>query len=117
MAGSGGTIGLGLLLRSKTMWGLCLTIGCAVYTQYLFLTWLPSYLENEKHLTLLKTGLFTALPYAIAAILCVALSSLTDRLLSRSGVHSGRRRGFIVVAMFSAAIVMCTPLVQNVRLF
>jgi ACS family glucarate transporter-like MFS transporter len=55
------------LLSTRTMWGLALAEGCAVYTQYLFLTWLPSYLQETRHLTILKTGLFTALPYAGAA--------------------------------------------------
>jgi ACS family glucarate transporter-like MFS transporter len=36
IAARSGAAGLGELLRSKTMWGLALTQGCAVYTQYLF---------------------------------------------------------------------------------
>ncbi len=30
--------------------------GCAVYTQYLFLTWLPSYLQTTRDISILKTG-------------------------------------------------------------
>jgi ACS family glucarate transporter-like MFS transporter len=32
------------LLAQPTMWGLLLTQGCQVYSLYLFLTWLPTYL-------------------------------------------------------------------------
>ena len=46
--------GLKRLLKTPTLWGLALTQGCNVYTQYLFLTWLPSYLQQERHLTLEK---------------------------------------------------------------
>ena len=42
------SLGLRGLLASPTLWGLMLTQGCAVYTQYLFLTWLPNYLQTQK---------------------------------------------------------------------
>ena len=75
------------LLRTRTMWGLALAEGCAVYTQYLFLTWLPSYLQTTRGLTIVKTGMFTAVPYAGAAILGIILGRVSDRLLT------ARRRG------------------------
>ena len=84
------------LLRTQTMWGLALSEGCAVYTQYLFLTWLPSYLQTTKNLSILKTGLFTAVPYAGAMLLGILLGRLSDRLLAREGVKGGRRRSMVV---------------------
>src|ERR1700733_13664546 len=109
----GGTLGL---LRSPTMLGLSLTQGCAVYTQYFFLTWLPSYLENVKHLTVLKSGLFTAAPYAIAVVCCITFGSISDRWLKAYGVASGRRRYVVVIAMVSAAVVLFAPFVDNIWL-
>ena len=98
------------------MLGLSLTQGCAVYTQYFFLTWLPSYLENVKHLTVLKSGLFTAVPYAIAVICCIFFGSISDRWLKAYGVASGRRRYVVVAAMVSAAVVLFAPFVDNIYL-
>ena len=98
-------VGLLRLMRTKTLWGLALTQGCNVYCQYLFLTWLPSYLQSTKHLTLLKTGLYTAVPYALAVVLCIAMGRFSDRLLARSGAASGRRRNMIAVAMMIAAVM------------
>ena len=106
--------GLIKLLRTRTLWGLALTQGCNVYCQYLFLTWLPSYLQATKHLTLLKTGLYTAIPYAIAVVLCVGMGKLSDRLLARAGVASGRRRNMIAVSLMIAAIVLFAPLIDGV---
>jgi len=116
MAGAKGLSGLLTIFRSRTMLGLCLTQGCAVYTQYLFLTWLPSYLETVKHLSILRTGVFTAVPYAIAVVLCIVFGSVSDRLLSTGGLQSGRRRIAVVVAMLSAAIVLVAPLVDDIWL-
>ena len=44
-SGEGASIGLRGLLGSSSMLGLMLAQGCAVYTQYFFLTWLPNYLQ------------------------------------------------------------------------
>jgi ACS family glucarate transporter-like MFS transporter len=102
------------LLRTRTMWGLALAEGCAVYTQYLFLTWLPSYLQTTKQLSILKTGLFTAVPYAGAALLGIALGRLSDRILERGEVSEGRRRRMGVVMMLSSAVILFTPFVDDI---
>jgi MFS family permease len=107
-------VGLLRLMRTKTLWGLALTQGCNVYCQYFFLTWLPSYLQSTKHLTLLKTGLYTAVPYAVAVVLCIAMGRLSDRLLARSGAASGRRRNMIASAMVIAAVILLAPFLENV---
>src|SRR4051812_24212188 len=104
------------LLRSRTMLGLALAEGCAVYTQYLFLTWLPSYLQTTRHLTILKTGMFTALPYAGAALLGIALGRLSDRILTHDAVGQGRRRSMGVVMMLSSSVILLTPFVEQIWL-
>jgi MFS family permease len=104
------------VLRTRTMWGLALSEGCAVYTNYLFLTWLPSYLQATRHLTILKTGLFTAVPYAGAALLGILLGRLSDRLLTREAVSQGRRRSMGVVMMLSSAVILFTPFVASIWL-
>ncbi len=116
MQGSGGVDGLLTILRSRTTLGLCLTQGCAVYAQYLFLTWLPSYLETEKHLSVVRTGLFTALPYALSVVLCISFGAISDRALKGGGLQSGKRRIGVVLAMLGAAVVLFTPVVNSIWL-
>lgn len=106
--------GLLRLMKTKTLWGLALTQGCNVYSQYLFLTWLPSYLQMSKHLTLMKTGLYTAVPYAIAVVLCICMGKISDRLLAGSGAQSGRRRNMIAFSMAIAAVILLAPFVDSV---
>lgn len=114
--GSNGKSGLFKLLGSgPTLWGLALTQGCNVYTQYLFLTWMPSYLQATKHLTIAKTGFYAAIPYAVAVVLCILIGRLSDRLL-RGDVGGGRRRTMIAVAMLLAATILCAPPVEGVWL-
>ncbi|MBI1396059.1 MAG: MFS transporter [Betaproteobacteria bacterium] len=101
------------LLGTRTMWGLALANGCAVYTQYLFLTWLPSYLQETRHLDVVKTGLFTAVPYAGAAVLGIVLGRVSDRILTHDAVGQGRRRSMDVVMMLSSAVILFTPFVDS----
>jgi ACS family glucarate transporter-like MFS transporter len=102
------------LLKTRTMWGLALAEGCAVYTQYLFLTWLPNYLQTTRQLGILKTGLFTALPYAGAAVLGILLGRVSDRLLTEGdAVSEGRRRSMGVLMMLSSAVILFTPMIDS----
>jgi sugar phosphate permease len=96
------------LLRTRTMWGLALAEGCAVYTQYLFLTWLPSYLQETRNLTIVKTGLFTALPYAGAALLGIGLGASATDSDARCAIGQGRRRSMGVLMMLSSAVILFT---------
>lgn len=104
-----------LLGRGPTLWGLALTQGCNVYSQYLFLTWLPSYLQQSKGLTVAKTGLFAAVPYVVAMVLCIAIGQLSDRFL-RGDVGGGRRRYVIAAAMILSSIILAAPMVNSVAL-
>ncbi len=106
--------GLLALMRTRTLWGLAITQGCNVYCQYLFLTWLPSYMQTAKHLTLAKTGLYTAIPYLVAVVLCIGMGRLSDRLLARSGAASGRRRNMIAASLMIAAVVLFAPMVDSI---
>jgi ACS family glucarate transporter-like MFS transporter len=101
------------LLRLRSVWGLFLTQGCEVYGGYMLLTWLPSYLQTAKGLSLLDAGMMTAVPFGAAMVLAVLLGRLSDRLLTGEAVYAGRRRQMIAVLMVSAAIILAVPFLDN----
>ncbi|MGU7773011.1 MFS transporter [Burkholderia sp. MR1-5-21] len=100
-------------MRSPTLWGLAITQGCNVYTQYLFLTWLPSYLQASRHLSLAHTGLFSAVPYATSVVLCIVIGRLSDHYLKKGGVGTGRRRNAVALAMLTGAAILAVPFTSN----
>jgi len=109
------TFGLKQLLKTPTLWGLALAQGCNVYTQYLFLTWLPSYLQDVRHLTIAKSGLFTAIPYAVAVVLCIGIGKLSDQYLKKgSGAASGKRRNVIALTIMVASCILLIPFVEGI---
>lgn len=105
--------GLLPLMRTPTLWGLAIAQGCNVYTQYLFLTWLPSYLESTRHLSIAHTGIFSAVPYAAAVILCIFVGKLSDQYLRKSGVGSGRRRNAVALSMLTASAILLVPFISS----
>jgi MFS family permease len=104
------------LLKSPPMIGLMLTQGCGVYTQYLFLTWLPAYLQAERGISLAESGWLTSLPYFGAVVMTVLLGRLSDARLSPESVRSGGRRRMVAAMMLVAAVILFAPLVTNVYL-
>ncbi len=90
--------------------------GCAVYTQYLFLTWLPSYLQATRNISMASLGIYTALPYAVAVVFGILLGLFSDRLLSGTAIQQGRRRTMVAAALLVSSVVLLTPLVADLRL-
>jgi MFS family permease len=111
---AGTMTGFGRLLASPSLWGLFLTQGACVYSHYLHLTWLPNYLQTTRHLTMMKTGLFTGLPFGISVLGSLALSILSDRILGQEGSQTGRRRWMVAVMLVFSAVIVLLPFVNDI---
>jgi ACS family glucarate transporter-like MFS transporter len=96
------------------MWGVALVQSAAVYTQYLFLTWLPGYLEQAHGLSVLKSGTFTAIPYVVAMVFGIGLGMVFDRMLDAGAIASGRRRLMVAGCLLVSSVVLLTPFVSSV---
>ncbi len=101
------------LLRSPSQWGAMIAQAAGIYTLYLLLFWLPSYLQDTKHLTIMKTGLYTAVPWAIAVPVSIAIGLLSDGLLRRETLLAGGRRAIVICCVLLAAVVVFVPFTDN----
>ncbi len=97
------------LLGYQTMWGLFLVQGCVNYTQYLFLTWLPTYLVQSRGLNILHSGVQTGICYFGAVVLTIGMGRLCDYLLTPAAVQAGKRRYAVVILAFGAAVMVLAP--------
>ncbi len=104
------------LLKSPSMWGAMIAQAAGIYTLYLLLFWLPSYLQDTKHLTIMKTGLYTAVPWAIAVPVSIVLGIISDRLLKSHTLLAGGRRGMVIFCFLLAAVVAFVPFTDNTGL-
>lgn len=55
------------------------------YYLFFFMTWLPSYLQQAYQLNLRQVGIFSILPWLLAAVLLWAFGYLSDAILRKSG--------------------------------
>jgi MFS family permease len=113
-AAEGPRVGVRELLRHRSMWGVALIQSAAVYTQYMFLTWLPGYLEQARGLSILKSGMFTAIPYVVAMVLGITLGVVFDRMLDADARASGRRRLMVAACLLVSSVVLITPFVSSI---
>ena len=104
------------LLGLRSVWGLFLTQGCEVYGGYMLLTWLPTYLQQAKGLSIMNAGMLTAVPFAAAAVLGVLLGRVSDRVLTKEAVHAGQRRTMLAVLLAGVGGMLLVPFVDELWL-
>lgn len=109
-------IGYRGLLRSPTMWGVAIAQGCAVYSLYLYMSWLPNYLQTTQHVSLMASGWFTSVPFLAGAIVIVVVNKIGDALLTPQTLLSGKRRRLLAVCLILTAGGMLIPYVQSLTL-
>lgn len=102
------------LLSFSSIWGIILTQACLVYTAFLFLSWLPMFLETSRHLTDMQVGYWTAAPYILAVLFSVLIAHISDRMLSTADIKRGRRRNFIAISAAMALLILLATVVTNV---
>ena len=84
------------LFRSPAMWGMLLGFSGINYTAWLYLAWLPGYLEFAHHVSIARTGLLSVLPFLLGACGMFASGLVADRLV-RAGRNPLRSRKTIIV--------------------
>ena len=57
-----------LLLTSPALWPFYIGYFALPYCQYLFLTWLPQYLSQYRHIPLIQASALSALPFLVAFV-------------------------------------------------
>jgi sugar phosphate permease len=71
------------LIRQRTVWGMMLGWGGINYTVWLYLAWLPGYLQEQRHLSLARTGLVAAVPFLAGAVGMLSSGAISDWLHRR----------------------------------
>jgi ACS family glucarate transporter-like MFS transporter len=111
-----GGVGYRGLIRSPSMWGLAISQGCAVYSLYLYLSWLPDYLQTARGVSIVRSGLFTSVPFLVGAVVIVLVNWVGDAILTADTVRSGRRRIVVAACLVLTAGGMAIPYVHSLAL-
>lgn len=107
----------GRMLRSRSVWALCIMYGGLGYTGNFFLTLLKDYLTTQRALPLDTVKWLTALPYVCGVVACLAGGWLSDVIIRRTGRRNlGRRAVGIFGLLMGAVAILATVWVENVYL-
>ena len=87
---------------------------CIMFTIWVYLTWLPGYLEKSLGFSLKQTGLIASVPFfaGILGVLCGG--TLSDRLVRRGvSAVTARKVPIVLGAGMAACFVMPIPFVSD----
>ena len=113
-ARSAQALGIRGLVRAPTMWAIALSHGCAVYATYFFLTWLPGYLQAEKGMSVMSSGLYTGIPYLGAAVLGILIGMGSDRVVQGQAVARGGRRVVVASVLLASSVIFLVPTMTSI---
>jgi sugar phosphate permease len=100
------------LFRLRTMWGMMLGFGGINYTVWLYMSWMPNYLEAEHHATIAATGTIAVIPFFCGAIGMFLSGVLADFLVRRGIPAIKTHRSLLVTGLTCSAL--CTLLVPHI---
>jgi MFS transporter, ACS family, D-galactonate transporter len=101
------------LLTNRNLIGICLGFFCFDYYWYLFVTWLPDYLVTVRHLTILRAGFFSALPYFVFGASEPLGGWIADRLTAHGWSETRTRKGIVTVAFLCGLLLIPASHVQS----
>lgn len=107
----------GGLFRYRSTWGMILGDFGVVYVYWVYLTWLPGYLETSRHLTILKTGFVASIPYLVGMVGVLVGGYVSDLLIKRGlSPINARRIPIVGGAILVAVAVIPAAYVPSVTL-
>ncbi|MCW3158619.1 MFS transporter [Micropruina sonneratiae] len=114
-ADKGEQVGWGELFKRSNTWFMIIGAFGIFYTVWVYLTWLPSYLQTALGFTLSQMGWIAMLPYACGIAGVLFGGWLSNRLVQR-GVQTVMARKIPIVggAVLAAASVLPAAFVTNV---
>jgi MFS transporter, ACS family, glucarate transporter len=112
--GGHGKVPWGRMRGSRSVWSLLLMYGCLGFSGNFYLTLLPTYLKNHRHMSSDLTAWLTSLPFAFGAVACFAGGSISDVVIRRFGRGWGRRVVGVAGLTMAGLAIAAIPWVDSV---
>jgi MFS transporter, ACS family, D-galactonate transporter len=86
---------------------------CSNYFWIFLLTWLPAYLETERHFAKDKMAVFAALAFLVVGISTTLSGWLSDRLIARGATPTRVRKSFAGLGLAFSTIILPVAVVRS----
>jgi MFS family permease len=104
------------ILRHRAAWFTSLGLFCSNYFWYFLITWLPPYLEKERHFPKDKMAVVGSLAFLAISLSSVASGWVSDRLIARGGTPTRVRKTFAGTGLVLSTAILPVCVVQDERL-
>ena len=94
----------GRLFSYRATWGLILGFFGIIYVTWLFITWLPGYLEMQRHISIPKTGFVASVPFLFGLVGSIGGGWLADLLTKRGMTAIASRKLLTIGAVVAMAL-------------
>ena len=101
------------IVSRRDAWGTFIGNFCYTYAYYFLLTWLPSYLVRERHVSLEMMGVLGSIPFWGAAVSAVICGWASDTWIKRGGSPTRVRKTFVVSGMLLSTVMVPAALVRD----
>jgi MFS family permease len=102
-----------MLLRYRSVFGIFLGFFAYDYGWYVFLTWLPSYLKDERKFTTSEMGVYSATPLVAMSLIIIIAGTLSDWLVKKGLVEKHVRKAFIIVGLAIGCLIVPAGMVAD----
>jgi MFS transporter, ACS family, D-galactonate transporter len=106
-------VGFGSILKQRSAWGTFIGLFCLNYGWYFLLTWLPTYLVEERHFSMRMMAILGSLPFWGAALMSSIGGWTSDRLIERGFSVTRVRKSFAATGLLLCTLVLPASLVQD----
>lgn len=100
------TVSFGSIFASPLIWGTLIVNFAYSYFTYFCMTWMPSYLVEQRGLSLQSSSLYTFFSFAGIAIVAVIAGWAADRLIARGYDKLVVRKSFVIAGFLGACTVL-----------
>jgi MFS family permease len=99
----------------RNLLGLCLGHIAFSYYWYLFVTWLPDYLVEARHMSLPRAGAYTTIPFLVFGASEPLGGWIADRLIARGRSECSARKLVVTVAFLTSGMLLIAGRVADDR--
>jgi ACS family D-galactonate transporter-like MFS transporter len=112
-----GTAGFLDILRQRSAWGTCVGQASINYFLYFLVTWLPSYLQRGRHLSLHDVANAGGLLFLASAISSAATGKLSDRWIHAGASPTLVRKGLMLLGHLGIGVCLAITALAPGRIF
>jgi MFS transporter, ACS family, D-galactonate transporter len=110
---TGDAPGLREIFRQRSAWFSFFGLFCGNYFWYFLITWLPAYLQKERHFAASKMAIWGTLAFLAAAASSLLCGWLSDRWIARGATPTRARKTFTGGGLLLATVILPVSVIRD----